>query len=162
VSYHWYLDGVDKGLLSPGAGYDVPVESLSDGSLHSLTARGRDAAGTESTNLSVAKDFTVDRSTGLTGVTTPPAFTKTAPSIAFSPPGDAAGVVCRTKFGGSEVGSTSGCSSPYSPQGITTDGQQHGDRHEELHARSRRPEPDRHRARERRRDRRAVHAVGVG
>ena len=121
VSYRFYLDGVDQGLVSPGAGYDVAVDSLSEGS-HTLTARGRDAAGNES-KLSAAKSFTVDQSTGLTGVTTPPAFTQSAPNVAFTPPADSAGVVCRTKFGGSEVGSTSSCASPYSPQGIATDGQ---------------------------------------
>ena len=46
VSYRYYLDGVDQGLFTPGAGYDVPVDSLSEGS-HTLTARGRDAAGNE-------------------------------------------------------------------------------------------------------------------
>ena len=31
VSYRFHLDGVDQGLFSPGAGYDVPVDSLSEG-----------------------------------------------------------------------------------------------------------------------------------
>ena len=31
VSYRYYLDGVDQGLFSPGAGYDVPVDSVSAG-----------------------------------------------------------------------------------------------------------------------------------
>jgi hypothetical protein len=65
VSYRYYLDGVDQGLFPP-AGYDVPVSSMSEGA-HTLTARGRDAAGNESTSLSAPKTFTVDRSTGLTG-----------------------------------------------------------------------------------------------
>ncbi len=122
VSYRYYLDGIDQGLYSPGAGYDVPVGSLSEGS-HTLTARGRDAAGNESSAPSAAKSFTVDRSTGLNGVTTPPAFTQSAPSIAFTPPADASSVVCSTKLGGTQVGSTSTCTSPYAPQGITSDGQ---------------------------------------
>jgi hypothetical protein len=121
VSYRYYLDGIDQGLFSPVAGYDVPVGSLSEGS-HTLTARGRDAAGNESPSLSTPKSFTVDKSTGLTGVSTPSEFTQTAPAIAFSPPADAS-VVCRTKLGGSQLGSTSGCTSPYAPQGVTTDGQ---------------------------------------
>jgi hypothetical protein len=121
VSYRYYLDGVDQGLSSPGSGYDVPVGSLSEGT-HTLTARGRDAAGNESVAVSAAKTFTVDRSTGLTGVTTPAAYTKSAPNVAFTPPADAANVVCRTKLGGTEVGSdTSGCTSGYTPQ-TTTDG----------------------------------------
>jgi hypothetical protein len=121
VSYRYYLDGVDQGLSSP-SGYDVPVGSLSEGT-HTLAVRGRDAAGNESNNLSATKSFTVDRSTGLTGVTTVAAFTQSAPSVAFTPPGDAGSVVCRTKLGGTQVASTSSCTSPYSPQGITTDGQ---------------------------------------
>jgi hypothetical protein len=64
----------------------------------------------------------VDKSTGLTGVTTTPAFTQSAPAIAFTPPADAQTVVCKTKLGSAEVGSTSACTSAYAPQGITTDG----------------------------------------
>ena len=61
------------------------------------------------------------RSTGATGVSTPPAYTKTAPNITFGFPADVTSVVCSTS--GGTGGSTSGCTSPYSPQGITTDGQ---------------------------------------
>lgn len=122
TSYRFYLDGVDQGLSSPGSGYDVPVTSLSQGS-HTLTARARDASGNESTSLSAAKSFTVDRSTGATGVSTPPAYTQSVPNISFSVPGDASSVVCTTSGGGGGGGSTSSCNSPYTPQGTTTDGQ---------------------------------------
>ncbi len=122
VSYRYYVDGVDQGLFAPGAGYDVAVDSISEGS-HTLTARGRDAAGNESTALSATKSFTVDKSTGATGVSTPPAFTQSAPGVTFSAPADTSNVVCRTKLGATQVGITSSCTSPYSPQGITTDGQ---------------------------------------
>jgi hypothetical protein len=121
VSYRYYLDGVNQGLFAPGTGYDAPVNSLSEGT-HTLTARGRDAAGNESNALSATKSFTVDRSTGLTGVTTTPAYTQSAPAISFTPPGDTASVACRTKLGGSTVSGPSACTSPYTPQGITTDG----------------------------------------
>ena len=73
--------------------------------------------------MSATKSFTVDKSTGATGVTTPPAFTQSAPGVTFGVPADAASVVCRTKLGATQVGNTSSCSSPYTPQGITTDGQ---------------------------------------
>jgi Big-like domain-containing protein len=121
VSYRFYLDGVDQGLYGPVSGFDVPVDTLPEGS-HTVTARGRDAAGNEGP-LSADKAITVDRSTQLTGVSTPPAFTQSAPNVSFTPPPDVGTVVCRTKFGGNEVGSTSSCTSPYSPQGIDTDGQ---------------------------------------
>jgi hypothetical protein len=121
VSYRFYLDGIDQGLYGPGSGFDVPVDALSEGS-HTVTARGRDAAGNEGP-LSADKAITVDRSTQLTGVSTPPAFTQSATNVSFTPPADVGSVVCRTKFGGNEVGTTSSCTSPYSPQGIDTDGQ---------------------------------------
>jgi hypothetical protein len=119
ASYRYYLDGVDQGLS--GAGYDVPVDALPAGP-HTLTARARDAAGNESNALSAPKSFVLDKSTGLTGVTTTPAFTKSPPNVAFTPPADVASVACDTKLGGAQVGSTSACTSPYAPQGITTDG----------------------------------------
>ena len=119
VSYRFYLDGIDQGLYGSGSGFDVPVDTLSEGS-HTVTARGRDAAGNEGP-LSADKTFSVDTSTGATGVSTPPAYTKTVPNITFSVPADVASVACSTS--GGTGGSTSGCTSPYSPQGITTDGQ---------------------------------------
>lgn len=119
VSYRFYVDGIDQGLYGPGSGFDVSVDTLSEGS-HTVTARGRDAAGNEGP-LSADKAITVDTSTGATGVSTPPAYTKTAPNVTFSVPADAASVACNTS--GGTGGSTSGCTSPYSPQGITTDGQ---------------------------------------
>jgi hypothetical protein len=123
----FYVDGVLRATdTSAPFQYQPDLSPYADGSTgHVLKVISQDGSGRASSDLASAPSatFSVDKSTGVTGVTTPPAFTQTAPNIAFTPPGDAVSVICRTKFGGNEVGSTSSCTSPYSPQGIDTDGQ---------------------------------------
>jgi hypothetical protein len=116
----FYVDDVLK-LSDTSAPYQFApdLSALGDGTTHTVKAISQDTSGRRSSAASAS--FTVDKSTGPTGVSTPPAYTKTTPQITFSA-GDAS-VVCRTKFGGTVVGTTSSCTSPYTPQGVTTDGQ---------------------------------------
>ena len=104
--------------------YKPDISTYADGSLHTLKVIAQDGSARISSGLASAPSagFTVDRSTAVTDVSTPAASTESAPDVTFSVPADATSVVCRTKAGDTVVGSTSNCSSPYSPQGVTADG----------------------------------------
>ena len=120
----FYVDNVLR-LTDTSAPYQYSpdLSPFADGSSHTLKVVAQDVSGRASSDLTSAPSatFTVDKSTGLTGVTTPAAYSQTAPAISFTTPSDAT-VVCRTKFGGNVSGTTSNCASPYSPQGAGTDG----------------------------------------
>jgi hypothetical protein len=117
-SYHYYLDGVSQGLSSTG--YDVPVDSLSEGS-HTIAASARDASGNESASQTTA-GFTVDKSAAV-GAGTPPSVTSTAPSITFTTDSDvhSDGATCTTRQGTTTTGQTTSCGSPYTAQ-VSGDG----------------------------------------
>lgn len=121
VSYHFWLDGVDQGLFSPGAGYDVPT-SLAQGT-HTLTARGRDGAGNEGP-LSAEKSFVFDHSANvsITGGPADGGHYATLPSLTFTHDDDAApdGITCQTLKGAAVVDS-SACTGTYVPV-TSTDG----------------------------------------
>jgi hypothetical protein len=123
----FYVDGILRSTDTSAPFQYAPANDLplyTDGTQHTLKVIAQDGSGRVSSTLANAPSagFTVDKSTGLTGVTTTPAYTQSAPTIAFTPPADVSTVVCRTKVGPTELGSASACTSPYTPQGITTDG----------------------------------------
>jgi hypothetical protein len=119
----FYVDNVLRATdTSAPFQFQPDLGAFADGSAHTLKAISQDGSGR--TSSPVTAGFTVDKSTGLTGVTTPAAYTQAAPDISFTAPADATSVICRTKFAGGVTGSTSSCTSPYSPQtGAGTDGE---------------------------------------
>jgi hypothetical protein len=122
----FYVDGILRATdtSAPFQWVGPDLSPYADGSTHTLKVISQDGSGRLSSDLAGAPSatFMVDKSTGFTGVSNVPSLVSAPPTIGFTPPGDMASVVCRTKLATTQVGSTSGCSSPYSPQGVSGDG----------------------------------------
>jgi hypothetical protein len=117
----FYVDGILRATdTSPPYQYLPDLSPYADGSSHTLKVIAQDTSGNVSSNLADAPShtFSVDKSTSITGVTTPAALVAAAPAVSFTPPGDlkSAGMTCTTKRGTTTTGSTTGCTSPYTAQ----------------------------------------------
>ena len=117
----FYVDDVLRGTdTSPSYQFAPNLSLYTDGSTHTLKAISQDASGNRSSSLASAPShsFTVDKSTGVSSVSTPASLVNAAPSVMFTPPGDlkANGMTCTTKRGTTTTGSTTGCTPPYTAQ----------------------------------------------